>query len=1208
MDPLSFAASVIAVVDLSHEVVKYLIDFKDAPKECKQCAIEALNMENLLVSLQSRLKGGQLDEPWFNEVQKLNDPDGPLSQYQKALEQLRSKTELQDPLQRAQRRLLWRFMKEEVASIIANMERLKSIISILLENDHFKLSQATQKDTSSIRDTLPALETQVVDQQHNAVMQWLSSIDFSTQRQDIISRREKGTAKWFLDSAEFAGWLQGPDKTLFCPGIPGAGKTMMAAVAIDHLYRTASSNDIGIIYLFCSYKAHVLQNASNLLAAMLKQLVIGRSDLADPVVHMYKRGSRPALDELMQALKLICSGYSTTYMVVDALDECPNTDGVRSYLIDKMRELQASSNVRLLATSRPIPEVVKYFPSDPQLEVRASEEDIMCFVASQIQRLPSCIQRSEELKNAVKTRIVEAVDGMFLLARLHIDSLLDQTTPKKVRVTLGKLRKGSEALDHAYKGALDRIDGQLPGYRELARRALSWITYAQRLLTTEELRHALAIEPDRSTLDDENLNDVEEIVSVCAGLVAIDKNSSVIRLTHYTTQEYFERIRLEWNPGAQEEIAAACLKYLSFDAFQNGSCTKDKTFEQRITENPFFDYSAHYWNRHIQPLQFSCRASKLALDFLCNDALVDSVIQAISVSTYRCSDYSLYFPGQSNGLHLAARYGLNHIIEMLLEQNYRSGNMNIDSKDSYGLTPLSWAATGGHKAVILLLLATGKTEIETRDNNGWTPLFLAANNGHAAVVELLLATGKVDLGAKDVQDGGTLLSQAAWAGHETVVRLLFATGKFDIDAKNRKGRTPLWLAANNGYEAVVRLLLIIGKVNVDVKDSDGQTALWGATKGGHEAVVQLLLATDKVDVNAKDTRYGRTPLWCAAEEGHEAIVELLLATGKVNVNMKDSSYRQTPLWPAAERGHDAVVRLLVATNDVDVDMKDSLHGRTPLWGAAKEGHESVVKLLLATGKVDVNMKDSDGRTALWGAAKEGHEAVVQLLLTTGKVNVNIKANDGQTALWGAAKGGHSAVVQLLLATGKVNIDVRDRYGRTPLRKAAHGGHKAVVQQLLDTGKVNIDAEDSHGQTPLMGAAEQGHKAVVLLLLATGKVDVNARDSDGRTPLWEAVEQGHEAIVRLLLATGKVDVNARDSDGRTPLWGAAGHGHEAIVRLLLATGKVDVNARDSNGRTPLWGAAEEGHEAVVQLLQAAVCGLATLLTTPPAPPFSLASLS
>ena len=84
--------------------------------------------------------------------------------------------------------------------------------------------------------------------------------------------------------------------------------------------------------------------------------------------------------------------------------------------------------------------------------------------------------------------------GRFLLARLHVDSLLDKRNKQKVLSTLEKLSRGSAALDEAYNEAIKRIDGQLAEDRSLARRALSWITYAKRPLTMKELCHALAIE------------------------------------------------------------------------------------------------------------------------------------------------------------------------------------------------------------------------------------------------------------------------------------------------------------------------------------------------------------------------------------------------------------------------------------------------------------------------------------------------------------------------------------------------------------------------------------------------------------------------------------------------------------------------------------------------------------------------------------------
>jgi len=88
---------------------------------------------------------------------------------------------------------------------------------------------------------------------------------------------------------------------------------------------------------------------------------------------------------------------------------------------------------------------------------------------------------------------------------------------------------------------MERITGQKPGLKKLAMDVLAWITCAKRPLTTVELQHALAVEAGEPGIDEENLTQVDDMVSVCAGLVTVDEESDIMRLVHYTTQEYFER-------------------------------------------------------------------------------------------------------------------------------------------------------------------------------------------------------------------------------------------------------------------------------------------------------------------------------------------------------------------------------------------------------------------------------------------------------------------------------------------------------------------------------------------------------------------------------------------------------------------------------------------------------------------------------------------
>jgi hypothetical protein len=135
MDGLSVAASIIAVLQLTGAVIGCLNDVKDAPKECQQCAIEASNLQSLLINLLYQLNQGQTGDRWYTAVRALNVENGPLDQYKQALEQLRSKIEIQDGIQKVKRRLLWKFSKEEVTSILAKMKRLKTHVSFALQID-----------------------------------------------------------------------------------------------------------------------------------------------------------------------------------------------------------------------------------------------------------------------------------------------------------------------------------------------------------------------------------------------------------------------------------------------------------------------------------------------------------------------------------------------------------------------------------------------------------------------------------------------------------------------------------------------------------------------------------------------------------------------------------------------------------------------------------------------------------------------------------------------------------------------------------------------------------------------------------------------------------------------------------------------------------------------------------------------------------------
>jgi len=66
-------------------------------------------------------------------------------------------------------------------------------------------------------------------------------------------------------------------------------------------------------------------------------------------------------------------------------------------------------------------------------------------------------------------------------------------------------------------------------------------------------------------------------------------------------------------------------------------------------------------------------------------------------------------------------------------------DVDPNSKDNDGQTPLSRAAENGYEEVVKLLLAKVDVNPDLKDNNGRTPLSWAVANRQEEVVKLLLA-------------------------------------------------------------------------------------------------------------------------------------------------------------------------------------------------------------------------------------------------------------------------------------------------------------------------------------------------------------------------------------------------------------------------------------------------------------------------------------
>ncbi|OCL04595.1 ankyrin repeat protein, partial [Glonium stellatum] len=597
----------------------------------------------------------------------------------------------------------------------------------------------------------------------NTILDWLTPIDYAPQQSGFIARRQEGTGKWFLDSKQFKEWLNQAKKTLFCPGIPGAGKTIITSIVVQHLCtKFRSDSTVGVAYVYCNFRPLYQQKPIDLLSSLLKQFIQKRPTVPEHIKTLYANHrigrTRPLLSEVLEALKSVLSDYSQAFIILDALDELRVSDGRQTLLLEIFK-LQSVTRVNLLATSRIDNQIKSLFDGALSLQIHATAEDIGIYVDEQMLLLQPDIldgdsqDSNDDIRAMIRRGVVRAVDGMFLLAELHMKTLVGLPTRGHIKEAVQNMAKGVDGLDKVYEQAMERIKNQGTSSQELARSILAWIVHARRPLSVLEFRHALAVKPCTGKLDEDYLPSIRVVRSLCAGLVTVDKESNIIRLVHYTTQEYFERTQMLWFPNAHRDIARTCVTYMSFDTFETGPCPTDKEFEERLHVHVLYDYAARNWGHHARMASASIEEEQLTLSFLESEAKVSSSSQVLMVPiASRYLRHSQRAPRQVTALHLAAYFGLSKATTTLFKNKH-----NPDVQDSRGRTPLSWAAESGHETVVGLLLAKDGVDVNSKDLKGRTPLSWAVREGQEAVVKLLLAKNGVDVNSKDSQWGQTPL-------------------------------------------------------------------------------------------------------------------------------------------------------------------------------------------------------------------------------------------------------------------------------------------------------------------------------------------------------------------------------------------------------------------------------------------------------------------
>ncbi|KAJ7658211.1 ankyrin repeat-containing domain protein [Mycena polygramma] len=861
--------------------------------------------------------------------------------------------------------------------------------------------------------------------ERHQILEWISPLNSFQRQVDIFSTSQPVTGQWLLTNPIFKEWQDGSGQVLWCRGIPGAGKTVLASLVIHHLADRAADARVAWVYL--NHKETEIQTPANVLGVFLKQLALKLNFVPAGLESLYKhhtvQQTTPKCEEIINVFPSVITKYRKMTLVIDALDEYPEVQ--RHILIEFLATL--GSNVNLMITSRPHINLDSCFPEIQVLNIEAADSDVYQYVHTQIlksARLSKHVKAQPTLHTEILDKVVHNAQGMFLLAKLHMDALTKKLTIRAVQDALTNLPKD---LNQTYDEAMQRINNQPEEERQLAYLVLMWVANSKRPLLVAELQEALTIEPDSTELDTDNILDLGTILSVCAGLVITDDTMSGVCLIHYTTQHYLDCIQPQQFPT---DIAQRCFIYLQL--------IKPPTEWQSllIDEHPFVQYSQHCLLHAVGEPEIELQPE----------------IRGFLKCAYKWVHcfWSWYdAPRNSESfllpLWICARFNLcKTITHLLAEETFQNG---LDYA-------LNIASDYGHLQMVQVLVKRGGG-VNTRFG-GKTPLYVASAEGHSCVVELKGA----DPNAEEGGEFRTSLLAAISGGHESVVKVLLKNG-----------------ANVNDYTPAIRTIKSSGGIVYELPAEAESPPLITALENGHLVIADLLIENG-ANLNIANMA-GRTAIWIAVSRTppEDSLIELLINKG---ADVNSVGKKKTLLTVATEGGHLSTAKLLI---DRGAKVNVPKLWATPLQGAASSGHYLVAQLLIdkradISARGDYYRREIDPEdttrlsgyaTALQAAAGCGHTSIIELLIEKGADINQIEQGRYGTALHAAAEVGRKSVTECLLMHG-ANVNIRGEWCETPLHRAVAWGwyNLSHLQMLIDHG-ADINAPGDGGRTVIQTA-------------------------------------------------------------------------------------------------------------------------------------------
>lgn len=968
----------------------------------------------------------------------------------------------------------------------STLVKLQEIVSDLRSNLQLALSLFQVEAMDLVSQKLDELTTgfsewKITQSQrrlNEAILMWLEGPDPSVNFNAAVKKRELGTGKWFVNS-RFQDWLRSPRSFFWIQGAAGCGKTVLSSTIIMATsLETQAGPDLPILYYYFDFRETEKRTSDKMILSLIRQLCLQSERTHAEVEKLFASCSnglrRPSADTLVLTLisMLRATGFRDVYIILDALDECDETEELLEALT--MLRRQQSDHVHILATSRNEKAIRDGLdPLDPvtvSIESSLVDDDIDTYLTAHLHKDRWWLKWSEEVRSEVKAELSKKAKGMFRWVYCQLESLRKAKSLPILRKILQNLPRG---LDETYSRILEAIDEE---DRDYAVKLLQWLCFAETAPRLEELNEILAVNVDDNRFEPEaRFPDPHDIESICSSLVSTRigqvTGDTFLELSHFSVQEYLLSGRVPEQAAmysiepasAHKFIAKTCIIYLLQFAGQEPSSWS----KADRSKYPLAIYAAELWYSHLRsgdPKQTSPELMALATRLL------------------------------------EAGSGCCRMLQLLYKQGIERGFVS----------PLYYAAARDLHGIACALLESGEKPAVKPEGRYLSAFRAAVENGHVDTVRVFLDHGfdfsreyrRLKRGKKGLKAPLTVAAREGYQALATMLIDKMGTTPDDITeyfetldaACSGSDRRESWLEASRSSDDLELIF-----------DSADSTCalLISHVKSCMKACEFRSLAVELVR-HAFKHHYINNLVVCLQYEIKE---DSRNRDGENSSKETDDSRGMSGFEPfilhilsicTDNSGQDAIFRLIALATTQRVSF-------------------GLLKSLLESG-TDPNILDMNGDNLLYHYIANLHyrsmnmtlsQGVVDLLLSH-NVNVNHQSRLGFPPVHLSSLLNRPWLTELLLEHGAraedvINVGVRNQ--RTALHSAVElADERFILLWSEDVDSRIIDMTDKGGCTALHLASQQGHSTIVSILLK--RADKTTENNEGLTAL-QLAQRGFE---------------------------------------------------------------------------------------------------